>query len=239
MAVDLLVKVIDQGREERVAQNESIYRGTQVELVVKRAGSTPPVIMGIGNGASFLPALAPGAWISIVGKDLAPVTRAWRADDIVDGNLPVQLEGVSVTVNGKAVPIAFISPTQLNVQVPPDAIADSLERLLLDGERWQRRSREGIEFVAAHTWDKATDEVEAGLRHALRFHLRLVANALIRRDRIQHASLRSRQTQLLNGRVIGRQRVLKGPRALHCEQGGQGCLMRLKARAHPRRKCVS
>jgi len=33
---------------------------------------------------------------------------------------------------------------------------------------WERRSREGIEFVASHTWEHATDEVEAGLRHALR-----------------------------------------------------------------------
>ncbi len=30
------------------------------------------------------------------------------------------------------------------------------------------RSRAGIEFVASHTWEHATDEVEAGLRHALR-----------------------------------------------------------------------
>jgi glycosyltransferase involved in cell wall biosynthesis len=50
----------------------------------------------------------------------------------------------------------------------PVAIADALERLLADRERWERRSREGIEFVASHTWDHATDEVEAGLRHALR-----------------------------------------------------------------------
>jgi glycosyltransferase involved in cell wall biosynthesis len=50
----------------------------------------------------------------------------------------------------------------------PSAIADALERLLADRELWQRRSREGIEFVASHTWDHATDEVEAGLRHALR-----------------------------------------------------------------------
>jgi glycosyltransferase involved in cell wall biosynthesis/GT2 family glycosyltransferase len=50
----------------------------------------------------------------------------------------------------------------------PNRIADAIERLLLDEERWQRRSREGIEFVASHTWDHATDEVELGLRHALR-----------------------------------------------------------------------
>jgi glycosyltransferase involved in cell wall biosynthesis len=50
----------------------------------------------------------------------------------------------------------------------PNRIADAMERLLVDRERWERRSREGIEFVASHTWDHATDEVEAGLRHALR-----------------------------------------------------------------------
>ncbi len=50
----------------------------------------------------------------------------------------------------------------------PNRIADAMERLLADRERWEHRSREGIEFVASHTWDHATDEVEVGLRHALR-----------------------------------------------------------------------
>jgi glycosyltransferase involved in cell wall biosynthesis/GT2 family glycosyltransferase len=50
----------------------------------------------------------------------------------------------------------------------PPRIADALERLLCDRALWERRSREGREFVASHTWDHATDEVEAGLRHALR-----------------------------------------------------------------------
>ncbi len=50
----------------------------------------------------------------------------------------------------------------------PQRIADALERLLGDRALWEHRSREGIEFVASHTWEHATDEVEAGLRHALR-----------------------------------------------------------------------
>jgi glycosyltransferase involved in cell wall biosynthesis len=49
----------------------------------------------------------------------------------------------------------------------PRAIADALERLILDRERSARLSRKGIEFVGSHTWERATDEVEAGLRHAL------------------------------------------------------------------------
>jgi O-antigen biosynthesis protein len=57
----------------------------------------------------------------------------------------------------------------------PRAIADALELLLDDPERWEQRSREGIEFVASHTWEHATDEVEAGLRHALREREKQVA----------------------------------------------------------------
>jgi glycosyltransferase involved in cell wall biosynthesis len=53
-------------------------------------------------------------------------------------------------------------------QLEPNAIADAMERLLEDEALWQQRSQAGIEFVASHTWDHATDEVEAGLRHALR-----------------------------------------------------------------------
>ncbi|HEY4996932.1 MAG TPA: glycosyltransferase family 4 protein, partial [Solirubrobacteraceae bacterium] len=53
-------------------------------------------------------------------------------------------------------------------ELDPIKLADAMERLLVDRERWERRSQAGIEFVASHTWDRATDEVEAGLRHALR-----------------------------------------------------------------------
>jgi O-antigen biosynthesis protein len=49
----------------------------------------------------------------------------------------------------------------------PLRLADAIERLLDDREAWGRRSRKGVDFVASHTWDVATDEVEAGLRHAL------------------------------------------------------------------------
>jgi glycosyltransferase involved in cell wall biosynthesis len=74
----------------------------------------------------------------------------------------VELEGVSAeSIFGADGPLD-LAPLE------PQAIADRLERLLADPEHWRRRSEEGIEFVASHTWEQATDEVEAGLRHALR-----------------------------------------------------------------------
>lgn len=53
-------------------------------------------------------------------------------------------------------------------EIDPIAIADALERLLDDPEVWQRRSAEGLRFVAGRTWDESALEVEAGLRAALR-----------------------------------------------------------------------
>jgi O-antigen biosynthesis protein len=50
----------------------------------------------------------------------------------------------------------------------PVALADALEALMEDRERWQRRSRNGIETAAAASWERAGEQVEAGVREALR-----------------------------------------------------------------------
>ena len=49
-----------------------------------------------------------------------------------------------------------------------DALAGAVERLLDDRALWQHRSDSGVAFVAPHTWDRATAQVEAELRAALR-----------------------------------------------------------------------
>jgi glycosyltransferase involved in cell wall biosynthesis len=74
----------------------------------------------------------------------------------------VELEGVSAeSIFGSDGPLDL-------APLDPQRIADALQGLLEDRERWEARSRQGIDFVASHTWERATDEVEAGLRHALR-----------------------------------------------------------------------
>ena len=50
----------------------------------------------------------------------------------------------------------------------PLAIADAIERLLDDEERWRRRAEAGLAFVETASWDVAARQVEAGLREALR-----------------------------------------------------------------------
>jgi glycosyltransferase involved in cell wall biosynthesis/GT2 family glycosyltransferase len=111
---------------------------------------TPPQLATLYSEATV------GLCLSLTNFSLMP-------KEMLACGLPcVELAGVSAeSIFGSDGPLELAS-------LDPRAIADALERLLDDPEHRERRSREGIEFVASHTWDHATDEVEAGLRHALR-----------------------------------------------------------------------
>ena len=77
-------------------------------------GSAGTMITGLGNAFSqSQPTLAPGMLLSIVGSNLSNTTRAIASDPF-----PYGADGVSVQVNGLQAPILFVSPTQLNIQVP-------------------------------------------------------------------------------------------------------------------------
>jgi uncharacterized protein (TIGR03437 family) len=69
---------------------------------------------GVVNAASFTPfttGIAPGQLITIFGTGLAGGT-------LTDETFPTTLGGVSVAINGVNAPIYYVSPTQINVQVP-------------------------------------------------------------------------------------------------------------------------
>jgi len=76
---------------------------------------------GVVNAASFQGGIAAGSWITIFGTNLSPTTRTWANSDSTGNSLPTQLDGVSVAIDGKPAAVFFISPTQLNVQVPDDS----------------------------------------------------------------------------------------------------------------------
>ena len=91
-------------------------------FVAKLAPPAAPVIASVLNAASFQPGIEAGSWVMIKGTNLANTNpgRTWRTDEVVNGNLPTSLDGVSVTINGKPAFVYYISPTQINVQAPSD-----------------------------------------------------------------------------------------------------------------------
>ncbi|MEX1141143.1 MAG: glycosyltransferase [Thermoleophilaceae bacterium] len=50
----------------------------------------------------------------------------------------------------------------------PIALADAIERLLDDRDRRRARAQAGLEFVRGASWDRAAEQVEGGLRAALK-----------------------------------------------------------------------
>jgi len=94
---------------------------TQAGVSIPVAAAAPGVtIAGVSNAASGTLMVESGSWVSIYGVNLSATTRLWQPSDFVGNNLPLQLDGVSVRIDGKAAAICGISPGQINVQVPAD-----------------------------------------------------------------------------------------------------------------------
>ena len=71
--------------------------------------------------------ISPGTWIEIYGVNLSATTRSWTLADFQGNQAPTVLDGVSVTVDGKPAFVSYVSPGQVNAQVP-DGIEPGLRR---------------------------------------------------------------------------------------------------------------
>jgi uncharacterized protein (TIGR03437 family) len=72
---------------------------------------------GVVNGAGVTPvaAVAPGSVVSIFGSNLASTTIAGALSPMVQ-----TLAGVTARIGEQMLPLYFVSPTQINFQLPPD-----------------------------------------------------------------------------------------------------------------------
>ena len=92
------------------------------------ASSVPAISAGgvVAHGTKST-TIAPGSWVDIYGTNLSTTTRFWNAaTDIVNGNLPTNLDGVSVKINGKPAYVYSVSPLQINVQSPDDTATGTI-----------------------------------------------------------------------------------------------------------------
>lgn len=104
--------------------------------VIKLTGITQPVISEVGNAFGDAPLIAPNTWVSIKGSGLAPPldSRIWADADFGTGLMPTSLDRVSVTVNGKAAYVYYISPGQVDILTPPDDLSGSVQVQLTNGD---------------------------------------------------------------------------------------------------------
>ena len=98
-------------------ENNVIRLLTPVPLVT----ATPQInAAGVVSASAFggFSAVAPGSWLEIHGANLATHTRSWTAADFHGSQAPTSLDGIAVTVGGQAAFISYISPNQINAQIP-------------------------------------------------------------------------------------------------------------------------
>jgi uncharacterized protein (TIGR03437 family) len=84
------------------------------------AGGVAPV----GSSANVV---QPGEWVSIYGGNLANGTATWN------GDFPTWLGGTSVLVDGKPAYLSYVSPWQVNLQVPDDTAIGPVSVVLTNG----------------------------------------------------------------------------------------------------------
>ncbi len=98
---------------------DKIY-STQLHVSAANATPTPtlradqPVLQTWSANAT----LSPGSWIELYGANLSAVNRQWADADFSGGNAPTQLDGVGVLIDEVPAFISYVSPTQINAQVP-------------------------------------------------------------------------------------------------------------------------
>jgi uncharacterized protein (TIGR03437 family) len=88
------------------------------------------VITASGYGA--FNALAPGTWMEIYGANLANViSQTWTGSDFKGNAAPTSLGATTVTIGGQSAFIDYVSPSQVNAQVP-SSIAPGLQPVIVN-----------------------------------------------------------------------------------------------------------
>lgn len=83
------------------------------------ASVQPPSISAVVSSADFASPAAPGGLITVFGKALSPTNQATS-----EIPLPTALAQSCLTVNGQPMPLIFVSSTQVNAQMPFQAVGN-------------------------------------------------------------------------------------------------------------------
>jgi len=107
----------------KVGDTPIFVRGTGISTIGERA-----VLGSVVNAASFQPGpLAGGTLFTIFGLNLASVVARGQFP------LPGQLAGLSVIINGLPAALLYVSPTQINAQIPYGLITGQAPLVLTTG----------------------------------------------------------------------------------------------------------
>ena len=102
---------------------------TKLQLSPVGGGGSSPTIRsnGVNPNDSSSTSISPGTWVSIYGANLAAATAQWT------GNFPTSLGGTSVTIDNQPAYLSYVSPGQINLQVPNDSNTGTVNVTVMNG----------------------------------------------------------------------------------------------------------
>jgi len=94
-----------------------------------------PAITSVVHGASYLPKVAPGSYVSIIGSGFSTQSLEWSGAIGSGTTLPIEVSGIQVRVGSQFVYVEYVSPGQVNFLLPssvPPGVAN-VELTTVDG----------------------------------------------------------------------------------------------------------
>ncbi len=97
-----------------------------------------PTVRSVQGAESARKSVVAGQWTAIYGLGLANSSRIWTNADFPSGispgsPLPTTLDGVQVTVGGLSAPILYISPSQIDIQIPANVKNGNADVIVKNG----------------------------------------------------------------------------------------------------------
>lgn len=103
-----------------------------------------PQVFAVQNAASYIPSstIAPGEIVTLAGQELAASSQTASS-----GSLPRAMQGASVLIGGLAAPLFYVSPTQINFEVPVELPLGPAALVVQRGD--QQSAVQNLNIVAA------------------------------------------------------------------------------------------
>ena len=114
-----------------------------------------------GNEPSATKAVAPDSIAVARGSNLANTTQ--QSQRLPNGTFPTNVSGTTVTVNGRAAQIFFVSPGQVNFLVPPATEIGTADVVVTNSENFQSRGNVPTRRTAPGIFTKPGDGTGEGM----------------------------------------------------------------------------
>ena len=123
--------LLDSAGELFISETQQAIRKVSAPGAFVCTNTAPVTITSIDSASAYggYNYFASGSWLEIKGSNLADPSDPrlasgsgqWSSADFTGPNAPTNLDGISVSINGKPAYVWYVSPTQLNVQAPEDS----------------------------------------------------------------------------------------------------------------------